>query len=117
MCSLKFENPQLGVLLAEITENPIQTGLHNKGNLLAHVIKKSAGRMSFKCDLIQRFLSYQRSGINFLLIWVFSPKPTPLTLFHFMLITTIQKYRAMCPNVFKTYYDRSTLVEVTKILK
>ena len=35
--------------------------------------------MSFKCDLIQRFLSYQGSETNILLIWVFfSSKPTHL---------------------------------------
>ena len=38
---IKFRESPLGVLLTEITENSVQTGLHNKGDVLALIIKKS----------------------------------------------------------------------------
>ena len=39
---IKFRESPLGVILAEITKNSVQTGLHNKGDVLALIIKNSA---------------------------------------------------------------------------
>ena len=42
--------------------------------------------MSFKCDLIQRFLSYQGSETNILLIWVFFFQAYSPFLFYFIFL-------------------------------
>ena len=39
---IKFRESPLGVILAEITKNSVQTGLHNKGDVFALIIKNSA---------------------------------------------------------------------------
>lgn len=67
------------MFLAEVSENPFQTDLCNKGNLLVHVIEKSADRMSFNCDLMQR-LSFRALELTLFAYLGFSPyNPTPLT--------------------------------------